>query len=226
MAHLQFLHNKAGTFPLVLKMASILTLAITHAQGCLARDFPLLGLSNNTVHNQHFEAEKFIELELTVSQKMTEIRVGTPGETFESHSFRANIQMQGFAAGPGDGGEGLGRGLLGPRTRTQGRVPPQKPILPSFFLPACTASRTWTPLCRCLPPVATRRTPITTRLQHRFETGRGAGAERELAQGCKLALGQVQGSALSMETRKTARTAAKRRLTIAPTDLSHTARVP
>ena len=91
-----------------------------------------MGLSNNNVHNQHF-APIVAEIhrshssscsspaQLIVCQKMTEIRVGTPGETFESHSFRANIQMQGFAAGPapGDGGEGLGR-LLGPRTRDPG----------------------------------------------------------------------------------------------------------
>ena len=40
---------------------------------------------------------------------MAEIRVGTPGESSQAHSYRANIQMQGFAAGAGAGNGGSGR---------------------------------------------------------------------------------------------------------------------
>ena len=55
---------------------------------------------------------------------MTEIRVGTPGESSQAHSYRANIQMQGFAAGAGAGDGGDGRhipvGPFGSRTKDPG----------------------------------------------------------------------------------------------------------
>ena len=41
--------------------------------------------------------------------------MGTPGESQEAHSYRANIQLQGFAAGDGVDGH-----TLGPRTKDPG----------------------------------------------------------------------------------------------------------
>ena len=56
---------------------------------------------------------------------MTEIRVGTPGESSQAHSYRANIQMQGFAAGGAGAGDGdaprhIPVGPFGSRTKDPG----------------------------------------------------------------------------------------------------------
>lgn len=51
---------------------------------------------------------------------MTEIRVGSIPESSEASSYRANIQMQGFAAGDVDKERELGAGVLGRRSKDPG----------------------------------------------------------------------------------------------------------
>ena len=109
---------------------------------------------------------------------MTEIRVGTPGESSEAHSYRANIQMQGFAAGAGagDGGDdhrSLGFGPLGSRTKDPGAG--ANPEAPSVkFCPSSVHSEPDLDTIMPLPPgsYAHHHSPATFRSWPATERGR------------------------------------------------------
>lgn len=114
----------------------------------------------------------------TQLQKMTEIRVGTPGESSEAHSYRANIQMQGFAAGAGTGDGAAGHRtpfgpLSGSRTKDPGAG--ANPEVPSVkFCPSSVHSEPDLDTIMPLPPgsYAHHNSPATFRSWPAAERGR------------------------------------------------------
>ena len=117
---------------------------------------------------------------------MTEIRVGTPGENSQSHSYRANIQMQGFAAGAGagDGGQGGRHIPTGPFGSARTNKDPGAGANPEVkFRPSSVHSEPDLDTIMPLPPGsytprAHHHSPATFRISSGPDRGHGPGRVR------------------------------------------------